>query len=109
LIGGEIMQVELSEKYVKAEDIDGTKDVKFNIIEEPLEVIGQYGKKIECRILMKKGNEKAKAKWSLNNTNKDLLITHIGAETTEWIGKDLAVHVETINGKKSILLDKEQF
>ena len=103
------MQVELSEKYIKAEDIEGIKDVKFNIIEEPLEVIGQYGKKIECRIIAKKEDVKEKAKWSLNNTNKDLLIKNIGSETTEWIGKDLAVHVETINGKKSILLDKEQF
>jgi len=103
------LQVELSEKYVKADDLEGISDVKFNIIEEPIEVIGNYGKKIECRILIKKGKESAKAKWSISNTNKDLLIKNISKETTEWLGRDLAVHVETINGKKSIMLDKEQF
>lgn len=103
------MQVEKSEKFVKAEDIEGTKGVTFSIIDEPIEVIGNYGKKIECRITMQKGDEKAKAKWSISNTNKDLLIDNVGPETTEWVGKKLAVHVETINGKKSIMLDKEQF
>jgi len=103
------MQVELSEKYVKGEDIEGIANVKFKIIEEPIIVTGQYGKKIECRIVMKKGKEEAKAKWTLSNTNADLLIKNISKETTEWIGKDLGVHVEIINGKKSIILDKEQF
>jgi len=103
------MQVELSEKYVKGEDLEGIADVKFKIIEEPIIVTGTYGKKIECRIIMKKGKDEAKAKWTLSNTNADLLIKNIGKETTEWIGRDLGVHVETINGKKSIILDKEQF
>jgi len=59
------MQVELSEKYVKGEDIEGIANVKFKIIEEPIIVTGQYGKKIECRIVMKKGKEEGKAKWTL--------------------------------------------
>lgn len=103
------MQVEKSEKYVKAEDIGAAKGVTFTIIEEPIEVIGTYGKKVECRVTMQKGDEKAKAKWSINNTNKDTLIDAYGADTTEWIGKKLSVHIETVNGKNSIFLDREQF
>ena len=103
------MQVEKSEKYVKAEDIGAGRGVTFTIIEEPIEVIGTYGKKVECRVTMQKGEEKAKAKWSINNTNKDTLIDAYGADTTEWIGKKLSVHTETVNGKNSIFLDREQF
>jgi len=102
-------KVELSEKYVKAEDISGNDKVTFTIIEEPIEVLGQYGKKIEARISLENGKEKVKAKWSINNTNKDLLIKGISDESTDWIGKKLKVHTETINGKNSIILDKEQF
>lgn len=103
------MQVEKTEKFIKAEDIGTTKGVTFTIIEEPIEVTGNYGKKVECRVTMQKGDEKAKARWSINNTNKDLLIDAYGSDTTEWIGKKLSVHTETINGKLSIILDKEQF
>jgi len=105
--GGEIMQVEKSEKFVKAEDIG--KTTVFKILEEPIEVQGNYGKKLETRILMVDGNDKEKGRWSINNTNKDMLIDGVGSETAEWVGKELKVHTETINGKNSIILDKEQF
>jgi len=103
------MQVTKTEKFVKAEDIKGTPDTKFKILEEPIEVQGNYGKKLECRIQMQSGEEKAFAKWSINNTNKDLLIDGISTETSDWIGKEVGVHVETINNKDSIILNKEQF
>ena len=103
------MQVEKSEKFVKAEDIGAAKGVTFTIIEEPIEVIGNYGKKIECRVTMQKGDEKAKAKWSINNTSKDVLIDAFGADTTEWIGKKIEVHTESVNGKLSIFVNREQF
>lgn len=103
------MQVEKSEKFVKAEDIKGSKDMKFKILEEPVEVTGDYGKKLETRILMTSGDSKAKARWTINNTNKDILIDGIGSETAEWVGRELTVHVDTIKGKSAIILDKEQF
>lgn len=107
--GGDKMQVTKTEKFVKAEDIKGVLDTTFKILEEPIEVQGTYGKKLECRIQMQNGSEKAFAKWSINNTNKDLLIDGVGSETSDWIGKELKVHVETINNKDSIILNKEQF
>ena len=102
-------QVTKSEKFVKAEDIKGKLETKFKILEEPYEVTGTYGKKLETRIKMQNGSDSAFAKWSLSNTNKDLLIDAYGGETTDWIGKELLVHVETINGKEAIIINKEQF
>jgi len=102
-------KVELSERYVKADDIEPSENVTFTIIEEPVEVMGNYGKKVEARISLENGDEKVKAKWGISNTNKDRLIKGISDETTDWIGKKLKVHVETINGKKAIILDPEQF
>lgn len=103
------MQVTKTEKFVKPEDIKGNLDVTFKILEEPYENTGNYGKKLECRIKMQSGEESAFAKWSINNTNKDMLIDAYGNETADWIGKELKVHVETINNKESIILNKEQF
>ena len=103
------MQVEKSEKFVKAEDVKGSKDTIFKILDEPVEVTGDYGKKLETRILMVNGDNKAKARWTINNTNKDILIDGIGNDTAEWVGKELTIHVETIKGKDAIILDKEQF
>ncbi len=103
------MQVEKSEKFVKAEDIKGSKNLKFKILDEPIEVTGDYGKKLETRILMTDGDNKAKARWSINNTNKDILIDGVGQDTAEWVGKELTIHIENIKGKDSIILDKEQF
>jgi len=103
------MQVEKSEKFVKAEDVKGSKDTIFKILDEPVEVTGDYGKKLETRILMVSGDNKAKARWSINNTNKDLLIDGIGTDTADWVGKELKIHAEVIKGKDAIILDKEQF
>jgi len=105
--GGDKMQVTKTEKFVRAEDIGA--DTVFKILEEPIEVQGNYGKKLECRIKMQDGKESAFAKWSINNTNKDLLIDAFGKETSDWIGHEFKVHKETINNKDSIILNKEQF
>ncbi len=105
------MQVEKSERFVKAADVKGTNGITFKILEEPLEVQGTYGKKLETRVLMKKpdGSESARARWSIGSKNKDTLIDAYGRETADWIGKEFAIHVEQINGKDSIMIDQEQF
>ena len=99
------MKVTKTEKFVKAEDIKGKLGQVFKILEEPIEVQGDYGKKLECRIKTNNGF----AKWSINKTCKDMLIDAFGDETSEWIGEELKVHVENINGKDAIILDQEQF
>lgn len=105
--GGDKMQVTKTERFVKADDIGA--DTVFKILDEPIEVQGKYGKKLECRIQMQDGNNKANAKWSINNTSKDTMIDGCGKETEEWIGKSVKVHKATINNKDSILVNKEQF
>ncbi len=99
------MKVTKTERFVKADDIKGKLETIFKILEEPIEVQGNYGKKLECRIKIHDDF----AKWSINTTNKDMLIDAYGPETSDWIGKELKVHVENINGKDAIILDKEQF
>ena len=105
--GGDKMQVTKTEKFVKAEDIGG-KTV-FKILDEPIEVQGNYGKKLECRIQMQEGDDKALAKWSINNTSKDILIDGISDKTEDWVGTSIKVHKATINNKDSIIVNKEQF
>lgn len=99
------MQIEKSPQYIKAEDIKGGDSVIFRILTEPLEVDGKFGKKIETMIFAIAGNAKVKAKWSIGNKNRDKLIDKHGAETSEWIGKEVPVHVENINGKDSIMVN----
>ncbi len=106
--GGDKMQVTKSEKFVKAEDIEKT-GTQFTIIEEPKEHDGTYGMELTTRVKMQNGESTAKAKWRINDTNKDLLINAFGTDTADWIGKTLSIHIETISGKPSIILDKEQF
>ena len=97
------LQVTKSEKFVKAIDVQEGK-VIFNIIEEPNEVKGDYGIKLETRVKMssEKG-ETAIARWTLNNTSKDNLINKYGTETTDWIGKNIPIVVEKISGKDAII------
>ena len=105
--GGDKMQVTKTERFAKADDIGA--DTVFKILDEPIEVQGKYGKKLECRIQMQNGTEKSNAKWSINNTSKDTMIDGYGKQTEEWIGKSVKVHKATINNKDSILVNKEQF
>lgn len=106
--GGDKMQVEKSEKFVKAEDISA-KGTSFTILEEPKEHDGNFGTELTTRVKMQNGEDTAKAKWRINDTNKDMLIVAYGGDTADWTGKKLIIHVETINNKKSIILDKSQF
>jgi len=99
------MQVTKTERYVKVDDVKGKLDTKFKILDEPVEVTGTYGKKLECKI--KYGD--INAKWGINNMSKDTMIDGLGAETSDWIGKTIKVHVQTINNKDAILVNKEQF
>lgn len=98
------MQIEKSVRYVKAEDIKGQDKVSFKILDEPIEVDGQFGKKIETVVKMNFG-EALKVKWSISNTNRDKLIDLYGKDTTEWIGKTIPVHTEKINGKDAIMIE----
>jgi len=98
------LQVEKSEKFVKADDLKDQLSVIFKILEEPIEVTGQYGKKLQTRVLMVAGENKAKAKWSIGDMNRDRLIDKHGKETADWIGKEIPVHAEIINGKNSIVV-----
>ena len=98
------MQIEKSPQYIKAEDIKGANKVVFKIVTEPLEVDGKFGKKVEAMILAVADNEKVRAKWSIGNKNRDTLIDKYGKDTADWIGKEVPVKVEIINGKESIMV-----
>ena len=101
-------KIEKSEQFVKAEDvITGTV---FTILEEASEKDGNYGKELITRVKMVNGDDSAKARWRINDTNRDLLIDAYGNDTADWVGKTVAVVVSIgNNGKKQLLLDKAQF
>lgn len=100
------MQITKSEKFVKAEDIAKAKGVIFKILDEPKLNDGKFGAKVETRMMYSIDNVKIVAKWGMNDTTRDLLIDRFGKETADWIGKDIKVHTELINGKESIMVDK---
>ena len=98
------MQVTKSEKFIKAEDLKDATDTKFKILDEPVEVAGQYGKKLECRVKVTAKGQSVNARWSINNTSKNSLIDKFGAETSEWIGKEFNVYNSMVSGKETILV-----
>lgn len=104
--GGELMQVETSEKYLKAETVRDLKPGSVKILNEGELENGQYGQKLVLKVLALG----QKYKWSLNNTNKDALIKLYGKETAEWIGKEPKITTKMQdNGKIGIILDPAQF
>lgn len=106
--GGEMrkMQVEYSEKYLKADYIRENKITSLKILNEGEMETGQYGQKLCLRVL----TNGIKFKWTLNATNKDNLIKLFGRETTEWTGKEVKIGTKIQdNGKLGIFLTAEQF
>ena len=98
------LQVTKSEKYVKAEDVKG-KNIMFKFLDEPLEVDGKYGPKLETRVRMSSPNgETAIAKYGFNNTSKDHCIDKFGPQTLDWVDKEVSAMVEGISGKDCIIL-----
>jgi len=97
------MQIAKSIQYIKAADVT-EQGIKFKIIEEPKDVEGNYGIKLECKIqaLGPKG-DKIIARWTINNRSRDTLIDKLGSETADWIGKEIPVSSELVNGKESII------
>jgi len=96
------MQVTKSEKFVKASDLAHFKTISFKILSEPVEVAGQYGKKLECRVKVTGDGNPENGSWGINNTCKDYMIDKFGTETSEWIGKEIPISISTIMGKEAI-------
>lgn len=96
--------IEKSVRYVKAEDIKGQDKISFKILDEPVEVDGQFGKKIET-VVKRNVGDPPKVRWSISNTNRDKLIDLYGKDTAEWIGKEIPVHIEKITGKDAIMIE----
>ena len=97
------MQVTKSEKFVKATDLMHFKSVSFKILNEPVEVVGQFGKKIECRVKVTGDDHTENDNWSINNTCKDYLIDKYGTDTAEWVGKDISIKIDVVMGKSAIV------
>lgn len=51
---------------------------------------GQYGQKFVCKVKLAGGETK---KLSMNNTSWNNMINEFGNETSEWIGKEVRVHI----------------
>lgn len=100
------MQVETSEKYLKADYVRENKVNSLKILNEGELESGQYGQKLVLKVLV----NGTKFKWSLNNTNKDNLIKLYGKETAEWIGKEPKIQTKIQDNQKlGIVLSPEQF
>lgn len=100
------MKVEMSESYLKADQVIASSINKVKLLDEGKFVNGQYGQKLEIKVLA----NGQKFIWSLGNKNRDALIKLFGSETAEWIGKEVKIQVKTHdNGFKGIVLDPTQF
>ena len=95
--------VESGPQYIKGLDL---KNVKGTIVFKIVSEFARGGKydKLEGIVQVVIGEQKFKAKWSCSDTVGNKLITDLGNDTTEWIGKEVHVQHESINDKDSISL-----
>lgn len=100
------MKVEMSESYLKADQVTASSINKLKLLDEGKFVNGQYGQKLELKVLA----NGQKYIWTVGDKNRDALIKLLGPETAEWIGKEVKIQVKTNdNGFKGIVLDPSQF
>lgn len=86
----EVLQKSSGSKFLKALDLNN-KEVKVTVSEvKQIEQEKDDGRKVPQLVLSFEGKEK---NLGLNKTNLEMMIKFFGAETDEWIGKQIILYV----------------
>ena len=81
-----------------------TNITRIKILDEGKNEITDFGEKFTLRVLAN-DSQKTKFKLQLNTTNKNYLITALGNETADWIGKEVGITLKLMdNGKQGMVL-----
>ena len=98
------MKLEVSERYIRPDTISQHNITRLKILDEGKIEQTQFGDKFTVKILAN-DSSKTKFKLQLNSTNKNFLISHLGNETAEWIGRDVGVVLKVQeNGKTGMVI-----
>ena len=103
-----MVQAQLSERFLKGEDVIEMGITKLKILDEGSYVKGNYGEQLQVRVLAN-DLEKTKFKWSLGAKANDTLIKTYGKDTAEWVGKEIEVATEpNKKGNPSVIVKSVQ-
>ena len=93
--GGDKMQVEKAPQFIHADDVREYQIEKFKILTEPKLSEGNFGEQLVCEVYaIRKDGSKERAKWTINDRTRTVLIDSYGKETSEWIGKELDISTD---------------
>lgn len=98
-----MVQAQLSETFLKGEDIISSGITRLKILDEGSYVKGNYGDQLQVRVLAN-DKDKKKYKWSLGNKANDQLINLFGKDTAEWVGKEIEVSTEQNKAGKPVVI-----
>ena len=77
-----------SGKFLTADEVD---DQEFaTILNEGEETEGQFGTRLQIGLKIASGQEKI---LTLNPTSKNAIIDAYGDDTSDWVGKEVRIHV----------------
>ena len=101
----EMAKLEKAPQYIKGEDIQGKKGLRFKFLSEFVRG-GDY-QKLSGDIQVIDGEDKYKAKWSMSDKVGNQVIDALGDDSAEWVGKEVEVQYAEVNGHKTIILAQE--
>jgi hypothetical protein len=98
------LKLELSERNLRPELVSQANITRLKILNEGGNEQTPFGEKFTLRVLAN-DSQKTKFKLQLNVTNKNYLITALGNETADWIGKEVGITLKLMdNGKQGMVL-----